>query len=213
MYFRSFLGKACTNNMVVTGFSPTGVLICKYSAADMLAGALIGPDNTIPMQANNGKTFVSSVLSQQWRQIHINGNLKIGMDPSSVCASPNTADQMRYNATNKKLNSVMVQFGKFLTPLQQVLSWRSIETHVRNDGLPPMDKMEHLICVANSSVDLMLGVVQMAVADWEVCNEMQFEILKALYQLAVLVIVMVLMEHFMISEHAMVVLDKVQGLD
>ena len=89
--------------MVVTGFSPTGVLICKYGAADMLAGALIGPDNTIPMWANNGKAFVSSVLSQQGRQIRINGNLKIGMDPSSVCASPNTADQMRYNATNKKI--------------------------------------------------------------------------------------------------------------
>ena len=103
MYFRSFLGKACTNNMVVTGFGPTGVLICKYGAADMLAGALIGPDNTIPMWTNNGKTFVSSVLSQQGRQIRINGNLKIGMDPSSVCAGPNTAGQRRYNATNKKI--------------------------------------------------------------------------------------------------------------
>lgn len=51
--------------MVVTGFGPTGVLICKYGAADMLAGALMGPNNTIPMWANNGKTFVSSVLSQQ----------------------------------------------------------------------------------------------------------------------------------------------------
>ena len=53
----------------------------------------------------------------------------------------------------------------------------------------------------------------MAVADWEACNEMQFEILKALYQLAVLVILMVLVDHFMISEHAMVARDKVQGLD